>query len=319
MADFHFNAFAGINSAEICGITRDYYGSAAQREDQFNRLKEKASQLNIKLYENFDAIVEDPHIDALIIASVNNLHYPQIIKGIEHGKHLLVEKPVIIDPDQYNEIEQLAAEKKVVIFPAHNFAYRGAMRKAKEIIDSATLGKIIYSSFVSSHQISEAHANGWRALKDIGAGGALIDSGHHQVYQSLYLLGKPKKLHGFLSKMHHLHMEGEDTAVVNLQYEDGSVATIMQSWASGMDGGANAIRIIGTNGSLSISDSLYHNDKKISDETGYVHSVEALAEAFIDCLENGTPPVSSLQDSMDTLKLVYAAYKSAEKNIVVDF
>ena len=114
-------------------------------------------------------------------------------------------------------------------------------------------------------------------------------------------------------------MECEDTAVVNLQYANGAVGTIMQSWASDNDAGSNAIRIIGDSGSICISDALYHNDQKINEDVGYEHSFGALAAAFVDSLENGTEPVSTLQDSMDTLRLVYSAYKSADKNIVVDF
>jgi len=225
----------------------------------------------------------------------------------------------LIDLQQYSEIEELADEKNIIVFPAHNFAYRGAVRKAKEIIDSGVLGKNVYGSFISTHLLSKEHSHGWRALKDIGAGGALIDSGHHQVYQSLYLMGIPKKLQSFKAKIHQLHMECEDTAVVNLQYENGMVGTIMQSWASDKDGGSNAIRIIGDAGSICISDALYHNDQKISEDVGYDHSFEALAEAFADCLENGTEPISTLEDSKNTLKLVYSSYKSADKNIVVDF
>lgn len=264
-------------------------------------------------------MVTDPQIDALIITSVNTQHYPQIIKGIENGKQLLVEKPVLIDLEQYAEIEQLAAGKKIVVFPAHNFAYRNAVRKAKEIVDSGALGKIVYGSFVSTHRLSENHSRGWRALKDIGAGGALIDSGHHQVYQSLYLMGKPVKIQSFISKINQIHMECEDTAVVNLQYSNGALGTIMQSWASDDHAGVNAIRIIGDAGSICISDALYHNDKKINEDVGYEHSFEALAAAFVDCLEKGTAPVSTLEDSKNTLRLVYSAYKSAEKNIVVDY
>lgn len=319
IADFHFNAFKKLSTVEIAGITRDYYGSKVDQEKQYQRLLDKAAAFNIKVYRDFDDIVADPAIDALIIGSVNTLHYTQVMKAIARGKHVLVEKPLLIDLSQYVEIEKQADAKQVVVFPAHNFVYRTAIRKAKEIINSGVLGKIIYGSFISTHQISTLHARGWRAKKTISAGGSLMDSGHHQIYQSLYLLGKPSRLQAFTSRMYHLKMESEDTALVNLQYANGTVGTIMQSWASDNDAGSNAIRIIGDAGSLCISDALYHNNHKINEDTSYEHSFEALARAFAECLRNGVEPLSTIRDSMATLRLVFSAYESAAKNTIIEF
>jgi hypothetical protein len=56
-----------------------------------------------------------------------------------------------------------------------------------------------------------------------------MDSGHHVVYQSLFLLGKPFKLQAFKSKIILKQMDGEDTAQINLLYPDDSMSVIMQS------------------------------------------------------------------------------------------
>jgi predicted dehydrogenase len=282
-------------------------------------LKQKCSGLGIKAYKDFESIVSDPEIDALIIGSINPYHFEQIKAGIAYGKHVMVEKPVVTDFKQLEEIKRLSTEKGIKIFPAHNFVYRNAIRKAKEIIEAGKLGQRIHSSFIVTHTISEAHSTGWRANKNISSGGALIDSGHHLIYQALYLLGKPLKLQGFTSKMVLKNMDCEDTAQVSLIYPDGSMAVIMQSWTSNHAGMINGIRIFGTQGSIVITDALYFNDEKIDSDVEYAGSFINEAKAFSDYILKDIPPVSGLEDVHDTLKITFGAYHSADTDTIVYF
>lgn len=255
----------------------------------------------------------------MIIGSINPYHFEQIKAAIANRKHIMVEKPVVSDFKQLEEIKRLSAEKGIKIFPAHNFVYRNAVRRAKEIIEAGKLGQIIHSSFIVTHTISEAHSTGWRAYKDISKGGALIDSGHHLIYQALYLLGKPSKLQGFTSKMVLKNMDCEDTAQVSLLYPDGSMAVIMQSWTSNHATMINGIRIFGTQGSLVITDALYFNDEKIDSDVEYSGSFVNEAKAFSDYVLKGIPPVSGLDDVEDTLKITFGTYQSADTGAIINF
>jgi predicted dehydrogenase len=317
IADWHWKGFKQNPDAAITGMCHMFFGDEAKKAEEMELLKNKCTELRIKTYDSFELMVTDPEIDALIIGSINPFHYQQIITAIENGKHIMVEKPVVTDFEQLEEIKKLAAEKGIKIFPAHNFVYRSAVRKAKEIIEASKLGQIIHSSFIVTHTISEAHSKGWRAKKELGTGGALIDSGHHLVYQALYLLGKPKKLHGFKSKMVLKNMDCEDTAQVSLLYADGSMAVIMQSWTSDHAAMINGIRIFGTEGSLVITDDLYFNDQRMNLEVDYLSSFVNQARAFSDFILKDIPPVSALDDVGDTLKITYGAYQSSETNNVI--
>jgi len=319
IADWHWTGFRNNPDAAITGMCHVPFGDEREKAAGMDRLKKKCAALGISAHAGFESMVNDPDIDALIIGSINPCHYEQITAAIAHGKHLLAEKPVVTDVDHLDEIRRRSAENNVTVFPAHNFVYRRAVRKAKEIIGAGTLGRIIHSSFITTHTISEAHAHGWRAKKHLGAGGALMDSGHHLIYQALYLLGRPEKLHGFKSTMVLKNMECEDTAQVSLLYPDGSMAVIMQSWTSDHAGMINGIRIFGTKGSIAITDGLYLDGKKIDDDVEYAGSFVNQAGAFTDCILRGVPPVSGLDDVRDTLKITFGAYRSAETGAIVDF
>lgn len=319
IAEWHYKGFAPFGNAGITGMCQDFHGTPEKIAEKKKQLEESCRNFNIKPYGSFDEMVDDPGLDALIIGSINPYHFDQITRGLNAGKHLLVEKPVVTDISQIDPLIKLAEEKNLVLFPAHNFVYRGAVRKAKEIMESGVLGKIIHSSFVITHTISKTHRYGWRANKELGTGGTLIDSGHHVIYQSLYLAGMPVKLSGFTSKLVLTNMDCEDTAQASLQYADGSIGLLMQSWASSHDQGINGFRILGDKGNLVLTDALYLNGEKIAGEVDYLSSFVNQAGAFIDAVNNGTPPVSTMEDVRNTLKIVFATYESAEKGTVIEF
>lgn len=226
--------------------------------------------------------------------------------ALENGKHLLVEKPVVTKFDELEKVIKKSEETGKVVFPAHNFIYRPEVLDAKQQLNTGKIGKVVYGSFMSSHTISSDHANGWRGKLALSSGGALMDSGHHLVYQSIFLLGMPVKVQAFKSNLVLHQIEGEDIAQVNLLYPDGSIGAIMQSWISNHGQAIDGVKIVGTDGSIAVT------------KVDYAATFEAQSLAFTDAILKGIPPVSTLADVEKTLKLIYAAYKSAEKGTVIN-
>jgi predicted dehydrogenase len=317
ISEYHLRGFDKIKNAAIKGATRDFYGTDKQQNMQRKKLEEFCYRNSILCYNNYKEMVADPDLDALIITSINPYHYHQIIQACDADKHVLVEKPVVTDFYELDIIRKKERQSKKIIFPGHNFIYRPAVCQAKKIIDSGKIGKIIYSSFISSHRLRKEHVQGWRSKKELGGGGALLDSGHHLIYQSLYLVGMPVKIQAFKSRLVHLNMDCEDIAQVNLLYADRSIGCIMQSHISNYGKNIQEIKLVGIKGNLVITDALYVNDKKIDNNTDYEASFYHQAKAFIHCIENGTKPLSTLIDVDHTLKIIYGAYKSDEENKVI--
>jgi predicted dehydrogenase len=317
IADWHHQGFAKVPEAEITGMTQDLYGDENKQKDLIKRLHDKCSQWNIKPYDSFDDMVSDPGIDALIIGSVNPLHYEQIRKAVANKKHLMVEKPVVLNMGHMKSVKHLIKETGAKLFPGHNFVYRNTIIKARDIIDSGKIGQIVHASFIISHTISETHATGWRTKKTLAGGGALMESGLHLVYQSLYLLGRPVKVQAFKTNMHLQEMEGEDVAQVSLQYPNGAMAVIMQSWASNHGNQSSGFRIIGKEGEIVITDALYLNGEKLETEVDYGGTFKTQARAFTDFILHDKAPLSTLDDAEDTLKIILATYRSAELDKVI--
>ncbi|HEM49373.1 MAG TPA: Gfo/Idh/MocA family oxidoreductase [Caldithrix sp.] len=318
IADWHFQGFADNPEADIVAMTQDLYGDKPKQKDLLKRLHEKCKQWNIQAIDSFDEMVTHPDIDALIIGSINPLHFEQIKIAIANKKQLMVEKPVVINMGHMHHLKSLVKNSGVKLFPAHNFVYRNAVIKAKEIIESGRIGRIVQASFLVTHTISQEHAAGWRTKKELAGGGALMESGLHLVYQSLFLLGKPIKVQAFTSNLSLKQLEGEDIAQVSLLYPDNSMAVIMQSWASNYGHLTNGIRIIGAKGEIAITDALYLNNEKLNSDVEYGSTFINQAKAFTDYIFHNKPPLSTLDDAEDTLKIIQSAYRSADEDRVIN-
>jgi len=310
IAPFHRNSFGQWPDAEIVGMC-----THSNRE----KLHRMCAEWRIRPFDTYEQMARDPGVDALIIGSVNTEHFSQIMLAQELRKPVLCEKPVVTTLEELDLIRASVARTGVPVVPAHNFIYRGAVKAGRAVMQSGALGQIIYSSFISNHTLSDEHIHGWRSKLALGSGGALMDSGHHQVYQSIGFMGTPVALHAFKSRLALTDMEGEDTAHVQVQYADGSVGTIFQSWTNVKGGPVDGIRIVGTKGSLEISDALYVDGEKQNTETGYENSFLGQARGFLDVVLKGAAPDSSLDDARDTLQLILLAYKSIETNSVLPF
>ena len=317
MLDYHIRAFSGTKGLSVKACTRDYYGDSLQQQNQKLRCKAKAAEYNLKFFDTYEQMLADEELDFIIIASINPYHERHIIRALEYGKHVLVEKPIVTTLEALDRVEEKATACGKLVFPSHNFVYRPALLEAKKVLDSGALGTLVYASFVSCFRSNDEHAHGWRASAQLSAGGALMDSGYHQIYQSLFLLGEPALIQCFLSNQVQKHMEVEDFAMINAAYKDGCIASIGQGHSSHYGDVVSGIKIVGANGNIVISDACYFSGQRIAEDADYTHSFSHQAQYFLECLNEKRTPLSNLADVRNTLKIIHASYKSAEKAHVV--
>jgi predicted dehydrogenase len=111
-------------------------------EERMN--KTLAAYPTIKRTTKISEILDDPGVDAIAIATPVATHYPIAREALQHGKHVLIEKPLAASVEQGRRLVELAAEKNLRLMCDHTFCYTGAVKKIKEIIASGDLGEILY-------------------------------------------------------------------------------------------------------------------------------------------------------------------------------
>lgn len=89
-------------------------------------------------------MINDPEIDAVVIATPVSSHFELALAALRAGKHVLVEKPLAATSDQARKLVDEAAVRKLVLMVDHTFVYTDAVRKIREMIAAGELGQIYY-------------------------------------------------------------------------------------------------------------------------------------------------------------------------------
>jgi len=98
----------------------------------------------VQVTDNFEQMLDAPDIDAVAIATPPPQHYQMVKEALEHGKHVLVAKPMTETVKQAEELVQIATKNNLTLMVDHTFVYSSAVRKIKQLIINGTLGDIFY-------------------------------------------------------------------------------------------------------------------------------------------------------------------------------
>lgn len=207
------------------------------------KAKEKAAQWEIPTaYGSHIELLEDPHINIVYISTVNAQHYPWAKAALEHGKHVICEKPCTTTAENTRTLFALAREKGLFLMEAEKMLFLPAILEVQRRIDAGELGTIHMAELAHSFA---ATYNGW--MFDAAAGGGpLLSSGIYAVHLLTWLLSPIAEIRG-------QRTIGEDG--VERQYiltghlEDGTLFSIKNSTLSMLD---NTAKFYGTKGWVEI-------------------------------------------------------------------
>ena len=170
--------------------------------------------------EDADEIINDPEIDAVIIATPVFTHFPMAQKALLNGKHVLLEKPMASSVKECEILIALALQKNLVLMVDHTFLYTGAVEKIKEIIDANTLGNIKY--------LDSTRINLGLFQADINV---LWDLAPHDLSILRYIYNeKPYSVNA--TGISHTGNGIENIAFMTINYRSGFIAHLNFSWTS---------------------------------------------------------------------------------------
>jgi len=139
----HIPALKKLKNVEIVGIL-------GTNEEKIKKLCKKTRIKNYLIVndpKNDKKIVEKcewfKNVDAVVIGTPPNQHYPLIKLGLELGKDVLVEKPMVMNPKEAEELVKLAKEKKLIFNVVHNFNFANGMKKLSKIIETKKYGEVL--------------------------------------------------------------------------------------------------------------------------------------------------------------------------------
>ncbi len=170
-------------------------------------------------FTSVQAMAASPEVDAVYVASPNALHYQHCKVLLEHGKHVICEKPLCAQADKVRELQAIAAAQGVVFLEAIMFLHlpqRKLLEEALKKLGPVSLAKIDFcqrSSKLDAYQKGEL-PNIFNPKLETGA---LMDLGVYCVYPALYLFGKPERFQ-IVPRM--LESGADGAGVITMEYPD---------------------------------------------------------------------------------------------------
>ncbi len=284
-------------------------------------LERRAAELgnDPALYHDWNTLLaEEPELEAVIIALPHSLHAPAILAAAKAGKHILCEKPMCMTLTEADAILEAVASSGVTYMSAHNQLFTPVVQEAKRLLDEGLIGQLRWLRTQDCFVAGSSTMQGtWRGSLASQGGGELIDTGYHPSYLLLYLAASAiAEVRSSMSRFH-MAIEGEDTASVQVRFENGVLGEILTSWAMPLPYGTHQIHLLGDKGELFGSNrELYYRPtgfsepaKRLLPEGGSTFAAEIAH--FAECLQTGTRPLHGPEEGRAVLELILRATESA--------
>jgi len=284
--------------------------------------------------KDYKEIIEDKTIDAISDCSTNEMHHVISTQALKSGKHVLCEKPIAITLEGAQEMLDAAKKSGKILMLAHNQRLAAAHQKAREIIQSGELGRVITFRTTFGHKGPEYWSEikskaTWFFEKNKSVFGVAGDLGMHKIDLMRYLLDDEiVEVSGLVGSLDKKGADGKpigvsDNMVCLLKTKKNIVGTLAVSWTYyGPED--NSTTLYCEKGimklyadptySVQISniageETLYKVGKI---QTNDSQSNSGVIDAFIDSIVNKKPALISGEDGYKGLQVVLAALESSE-------
>ncbi|SMQ60025.1 Gfo/Idh/MocA family oxidoreductase [Agreia sp. VKM Ac-1783] len=210
-------------------------------------------------HPTYEALVADPEVDAVYVATPHPMHAENALLAIDAGKHVLVEKPFTLNAAEATEVAEAARRAGVVVLEAMWTRFLPSMVRIREIIAAGTLGEV--RTLLADHdQLLPSDPQHRINNPELG-GGALLDLGVYPVSFAVDLFGAPSSVTARGDKT----VTGVDRQVALILEHDGGALSVLHTALDTR--GANTATIVGTEGRIEI-DSVWYNQTSFTVYSG---------------------------------------------------
>jgi len=278
-----------------------------------------------KTTQNFQDVIDDGHIDAVVIASPAGLHYQLAKQALLAGKHVFVEKPMALNALDAQELVQLSEKHERVLMVGHLLLYHPAVKKLKELISSGEIGQLYYAY--------AQRVNLGKVRKDENA---LWSFAPHDISVILYLFDK---FPGTIVACGESYLQPgiDDVVFVNMHFPDKRMAQVQVSWLDPRK--LRQLTLVGDKKMIVFDDVESTEKIKIYDKGAYsdrnynsygdaitlrfgdiyiprIAMTEPLrleCQHFVDCITQNRVPLTDGKSGLEVVKILEAAQESLNR------
>lgn len=323
----HIPEFAANPDAELIAIC----------DNVKKRVEKKAQEMGAKAFTDYKELISLKELDAVCVCTTNVLHAQMTVEALKAGKHVLCEKPMATTLEDASQMIKTAEETGKYLMIGHNQRLTPTHKKAKEIIQSNRLGRILTFRTVFGHQGCEFWAadkqETWFFKKEHSSFGSSADLGIHKADLIRWLLGENiVEVSAFAEVRDKKNQKGElisvdDNAVCLLKSESGVIGTLVSSWTYAKE--ENSTTIYFEKGLMRIyEDPQYDLVIQLQDGTSEFYKIASIqtntsqsksgvADAFVESILNGQKPAISGEEGYEALKIILGCLQSAQEKRTV--
>ena len=272
-----------------------------------------------RAYGSYEALLEDPDVEAVYISLPNTMHCAWSIRAVEAGKHVLCEKPMSRRPAEVEEAFDAADRAGRLLMEAFMYRHHPQTMRLRELVQEGSIGELrIVRSAFSYSQYDPANI---RLRTDL-EGGSLLDVGCYCVSGSRLLAGEPELVFG----QQHVGPTGTDWAFAGTMRFPGDVVALFDCGTSLPN--RDELEAIGTEGSLFLDDP-WHCQSAVIElrRNGSVERIEVEAanpyqlelEDLNAAIRGDRPPLLGRADALGQVRTIDALFRSADGGGVVEF
>ncbi|GIP34975.1 Gfo/Idh/MocA family protein [Paenibacillus sp. J2TS4] len=181
VAGEYMKAIAAQPDARLYGVV--------SRQPEHARLRLAELGLEARVFERYEDMIADPHVDAVVLCSTPDVREQQTILAARHGKHLVIEKPMAMDKESLWRMAEEIAKHPVRTVVSFVLRWNPMFDNAKSLIDDDALGRVFMAQIDYWHNIGPHYAQyRWSSKKALG-GSSMLSAGCHAVDAIRYFAG----------------------------------------------------------------------------------------------------------------------------------
>lgn len=206
-----------------------------------------------RVYTDADALINDPEVDAVYIATPPDSHHAYSLQVAAAGKHCCVEKPMSLNAGQSREMQKAFAEAGLHLFVSYYRRSLPRFQQVRQWLGEGRIGDVRHLTWTLTKAPSSSDLGGtdnWRTDPAIAGGGYFADLASHGFDLFQYLLGDIVEVSGFTAHQAGLYA-AEDAVSASWRFASGALG--MGCWNFVADRREDRVEVIGSQGRISFS------------------------------------------------------------------
>lgn len=310
----------------------DFIAACDVKEEKIEELFHQCNlhkTVNIKRYTDYKKMIAECDLDLISIATESGIHAEIALYCMDHGIHVIIEKPMAMNMRDANEIIGRREEKGVKVAVCHQNRFNIAVQKMRSALEAGRFGKLSHGSVhVRWNRNKDYYTQApWRG-RWASDGGALMNQCIHGIDLLRWMLGDEiEEVYGQTRQQLHTYLEAEDVGVAVVKFKNGAVATIEGTTNVYPQNLEETLYLFGEKGTVKLGgksvntidvwdfvdeDNMDQSNKGLEETVNnvYGNGHTSLFADMIDAIEHDRTPYVDAMAGRNALELVLAIYKS---------